>query len=218
MNSAPVPCCGIDEKFDSRTARRDVERYRRKGPARSTRQLLSAIRAAGFPTATVLDVGGGIGTIAHELLASGAERACIVDASASYLKVAREEAERRRASARLELIQGDFVILASQVRQAHVVTLDKVVCCYPDMRQLLTASTERAERLYGIVYPRDSWWVRLTTAAKNAIRRLRCSAFRVYVFPNAAIDAAIVQAGFALRSQTRGLVWVAALYERRNSQ
>lgn len=218
MSRSPVPCCGIDETFDSRIARRDIERYRRKGPSPSTQQLLSAIREASFPGGTVLDVGGGIGTIAHELLGTGAERASIVDASAAYLSVAREEAERRQVSARLQLIQGDFVTVVGGVPQADIVTLDKVVCCYPDMDQLIAASTERAGRLYGIVYPRDSWWVRLSTAAKNLLRRLRRRAFRVYIFPNAEIEAAIEHAGFTLRRRTRGLVWVVTLYERRDTR
>lgn len=218
MSSSAAPCCGIDETFDSRIALRDLERYRRKGPSPSTQQLLNAIRDAGFLGATVLDVGGGIGTIAHELLGTGAERASIVDASAAYLSVAREEAERRQVSARLQLLQGDVVTLPGGVPQADVVTLDKVVCCYPDCEQLLTATTERADRLYGIVYPRDSWWVRLATAAKNAVRRLRRSAFRVFIFSNAEIDAAIRREGFELRTRTHGLVWVVALYQRRDTR
>jgi SAM-dependent methyltransferase len=213
-----APCCGIDGTFDSRIARRDLERYRRRGPSPSTQQLLNAIRDASFPGATVLDVGGGIGTIAHELLGTGAERATVVDASTAYLSVAREEADRRQVSARLQLIQGDFVTLMGGVPQADIVTLDKVVCCYPSMEQLIAASTERAARFYGIVYPRDRWWVRLWTAAKNAIRRLRGSAFRVYIFPNARIASAIKHAGFVLRRQTRGFVWVVELYERNNNR
>ena len=215
MNTARVSCCGIDETFDGQTARRDLERYRLKGPSPSTQQLLNAIRRASLSGDTVLDVGGGIGAIAHELLRTGAERASIVDASAAYLSAAREEAERRGVSARLQLLQGDFVALVDRVEPADVVTLDKVVCCYPDMDRLLAATTGRAGRLYAIVYPRDSWWVHLYAGAKNTLRRIRRSAFRLRIFAKAKIDAAIARAGFELRSRTRGLMWVVALYERR---
>jgi hypothetical protein len=212
--SFPPDCCAIDRTFDRRIASRDIRRFRRKGPSPSTRQLLSAIRGAGVAGATVLDVGGGIGAIAHELLGSGAARASIVDASAAYLAMAHEEVERRHTSARLHLVYGDFVTLAADIPRADVVTLDKVVCCYPDMGHLLQASAERADRLYGIVYPRDGWWIRVGTAAQNALRRLRNSTFRVHIFPNAAIDAVIRGAGFDLRWQQRGLLWVVALYQR----
>lgn len=207
-------CCAIGEAFDRRIADREIERYRKKGARASTRLLLDAIRAGGASGATVLDVGGGIGTIAHELVAAGAERATVVDGSAAFLAAAREEAERRGTAPHLQLVHGDFVALAAGLARADVVTLDKVVCCYPDMAHLLATSTAHAVRLYGIVYPRDAWWLRLVTGMQNAFWRYRKSAFRMYVFPNAAIDESIRNAGLALRTQKRGMVWVMALYER----
>ncbi|MGH7711403.1 MAG: hypothetical protein ACREOG_08960, partial [Gemmatimonadaceae bacterium] len=118
--------------------------------------------------------------------------------------------------ARLQLLSGDFVSLAKNIPLADVVTLDKVVCCYPDMESLLDASTGRARRLFGIVYPRDVWWLRLAIVLLNTVQAARRNAFRVYVFPNAAIDSAIRRAGLALRTEQRGFVWVVALYERSN--
>jgi len=212
--SCTAHCCAIDATFDRRVAERDLRRYRRKGPNRSTRALVAAIREAGVAEASVLDVGGGVGAVTHELLAGGAARATLVDASASYLAAAREEAERRQTAARVDLRQGDFVALAAEVPPADVVTLDRVICCYPDMESLVAASAGRARRLYGAVYPRDGWWMRLASSAVNLACRLRGTAFRGYVFPNAAIDAAVRRAGLMPRSRRRGLVWVVALYER----
>ncbi len=58
-------CEAIDAAFDERVAERDLERHRREGPHRSTRELLDAIREAGGAAgANVLDVGGGIGAVA----------------------------------------------------------------------------------------------------------------------------------------------------------
>ncbi len=210
-------CCAIEAQFDRRIAQRELDNYRRNGPSPSTRQLLSATRQAGIAGANVLDIGGGIGTIAHELLATDAAHATVVDVSAAYLSAARDEAVRRHASERLTLLQGDFAALADDVPFADVVTLDKVVCCYPDMERLLATATGRARRLFGIVYPRDAWWMRVAIALQNAVRALRRCAFRVYVFPNAAINAAIRRAGLTPRYQQRGFVWVVAVYERSNA-
>lgn len=209
-------CCAIDGLFDRRVAQRDLERYRRKGPSPSTRRLLSLTRQAGIAGATVLDVGGGIGAIAHEMLDEGAERATLVEASAAYLSAARDEVARRDAAARLQLLSGDFASLAKDIPIADVVMLDKVVCCYPDMDGLLGSSTGRTRRLFGIVYPRDVWWLRMAMVLVNAVQAARRNAFRIYVFPNAAIDSAIRRAGLALRTEQRGFVWVVALYERSN--
>ena len=210
-------CCGLTTLFDAKLARRDLDSYRRRGPSASTRRLLSAVRDAGHPPETLLDVGGGVGMIAHELLAAGAARATIVDASPAYVAAAREEAARRGTTDRLQLRQGDLVEVADDVPPADVVTLDKVVCCYPDMETLLAVSAARARRLYGIVYPLDGWWVRLAIAVENGLRRLRGSTFRSFIHPNAAIDAALRRAGLALRVRRRGLWWVVALYERQGA-
>jgi magnesium-protoporphyrin O-methyltransferase len=208
-------CCAIDENFDRKVAEAELARYRRRGASPSTRKLLKAIGEAG-PAGPVLDVGGGIGVIAHELIAAGAPHATVVDVSAAFLAAARDEVERRRAADRLALVHGDFVALATEIAVADVVTLDKVVCCYPDMERLLDASASRARRLYGIVYPRDAWWVRLAVATQNAIRRARRKSFRVYVFPNAEIGRAIRRLGHSLVRRERGFVWVVELYERRD--
>ncbi len=207
-------CCAANAQFDPRVAKRDLNNYRRKGPSTSTRQLLTAMRQAGVTGVSVLDIGGGIGTIAHELLEAGAARATLVDASAAYLTAARDEAERRGSNARLHLVSGDFTSLSPDIENADVVTLDKVVCCYPDMERLLEASAAHAARLLGIVYPRDAWWMRLITRVINVMFALKRSAFRVYIFSNAAIDDTIRRAGLTPRFQRHGVPWVVALYER----
>ena len=56
--------------------------------------MIDALKTEGVEDATLLDIGGGIGAIQHELLAAGAAHATSVDASAAYL-----EAAQRRASA-----------------------------------------------------------------------------------------------------------------------
>jgi hypothetical protein len=109
---------------------------------------------------------------------------------------------------------GDLLEIADDLRPVDLVTLDKVVCCYPDMNSLLSVSASRARRLYGIVYPRDGWWVRIAIAAENGIRSLRGSTFRNFIYANSAIDAALCRTGLSLRYQSRGAWWVTALYER----
>ncbi|MEO8563899.1 MAG: hypothetical protein ABI601_17600 [bacterium] len=64
---------------------------------------------------------------------------------------------------------GDFVEIVAEVDQADDVSLDKVVCCYHDMESLLAVSAVHARRRYGVVYPRDGWWVRLFIAAENSV-------------------------------------------------
>ena len=92
-----VPCCqgqNYDRLFDKRAAARQLRAYRRKGPGGATRRLLQAVQARAEREASVLDIGGGVGVLQHELARAGAERVTSVDASTAYLQAARSEAER----------------------------------------------------------------------------------------------------------------------------
>jgi hypothetical protein len=130
--------------FTEGAARRELRGYRRRGPAAVTRQLLAALREQGAPEGVLLDIGGGIGALQHELLGTGMARAIHVDASRAYLDASAAEAERRGHRDRVEYRHGDFVDLADSVPDADVVTLDRVVCCYPDMPALVRASAPKA--------------------------------------------------------------------------
>jgi magnesium-protoporphyrin O-methyltransferase len=209
-------CCqGVDEVFGERTARHDLRRYRKRGPSKPTRMLLEVLRREGIERAAVLDIGGGIGVIQQELLDAGAERATSVEASVAYLRVAREEAERRGSADRITYQAGDFVALADRVEPADVVTLDRVICCYPDMEALVGRSADRARRLYGLVYPQDRWWVALGIRVANLIMRLTRRAFRAHLHRTSAVDAVAREHGLTPKLSRRvGPVWQVALYAR----
>ena len=201
--------------FGDKTAEHDLRRYRRRGPSKPTRMLLEAIRREGVEGATLLDVGGGVGVIGLELLDAGARQATGVEASAAYVRAARAEAARRGHGDRVEYRVGDFVELADGVAPADVVTLDRVICCYPDMESLVARSAGRARRLYGLVYPRDRWWVAAGIRATNLAMRLSRRAFRAHLHRPGAVDAVARRHGLATRfSGAAGPVWRVALYAR----
>ena len=210
-------CRGVEEQFDRKTAQRDLRRFRRRGAIRSTRHLIDALRTAGCSGASILDIGGGIGAIHHALLDAGAYTAFQVDASPEYIESAREETVRRGHANRVLFLHGDFVQWAANVPDADIVTLDRVICCYPDMDSLVRNAAAKARRLFGAVYPRDAWWVRLGVRSVNAILRMRRSEFRVYAHSPAAIDAVLRGQGLERVSAQRTLVWDIAVFARRGA-
>lgn len=207
-------CAGIESEFDEKTAARDLRRYRRKGLLPGTRILLAALRREGSGGMTLLDVGGGVGAIHHELLDSGVTSATHVDASSAYLVAAREEARRRGHEDRVRFLHGDFVELAPELPPTDIVTLDRVICCYPDMERLVGLSAARARRLYGLVYPRDAWWLRSFFPLSNLYFRLRRSPFRTYLHPPEAVDAVIREDGMERVFAQSTMIWQVAVYRR----
>ncbi len=207
-------CQGFESEFDEKTAASDLRRYHRKGPLPGTRILLQALRREGIGGMTLLDIGGGVGTIHHELLDSGVSSATHVDASTAYLASAREEAGRRGHEGNVRLLHGDFVELAPELPAADIVTLDRVICCYPDMEQLVGLSAARARRLYGLVYPRDTWWMRLAFPLPNLYFRARRCPFRIYLHPPEAVDEVIRGEGLERVFCRDTLIWQIGVYKR----
>jgi magnesium-protoporphyrin O-methyltransferase len=215
----PQSCCrpDYDALFDEKMANGDLDDYRKHGAQGETRDLIEAVKQRGVDGATLLDIGGGVGVIGQELLAAGAAHLTDVDASHAFLEAARWLAGARGTAERAEYHFGDFVELAPAVPPADVVTLDRVICCYPDWPALIDASVSHARRLYGLVYPVDRWWLRAGAWLGNLFLRITRQSFRFYIHPSRSVDARVRGAGFARVLRRRGLLWQVVLYERLSS-
>jgi SAM-dependent methyltransferase len=206
--------CAADQQFNQHMVAQELKRYRQKGPGPTTRMLVEGIAQSGALSGSVLDVGSGIGALTFALLERGATSAIAVDASTAYVGAAREEAVRRGRAEAIQFLQADFVDAASQLPSAAVVTLDRVVCCYPSYEQLLGAALGHAERCLALSYPRDAWYVRLGMAIENGLRWLSRNDFRTFFHPVASIEETIRRAGFRLVSRRETWVWSADVYVR----
>jgi len=212
----PRNCCEItDNAFSAAEARSELKSYRRRGPANQTNLILEAIRSLGLKNADVLDIGGGIGAIHHELLEDMARKATHVDASSAYLKEAKAEAARRGHSERVHFIHADFTEVAADIPEADVVTLDRVVCCYPDFRRLLKAAADHSQRALAFTYPRETWYLRIGFKIANFFQGLARNPFRVFLHPVTEMDVLLKREGFERVSLRRLFVWEMALYRRR---
>ena len=201
--------------YNQKKAASELRKYREKGPIPSTKALIDALVAEGVEGATVLDIGGGIGAVQHELLAAGAAQVTSVDASASYLEAAREEAGRRGVEDRVTYRHGDFIELAESVPPADIVTLDRVLNVYPDWERLAGLAAAHAQRLLGLVYPRNTPMTRLVVSAMNLKLRMQRKAVRAHIRPQDEIDRIARESGLAPScAQDVGPAWHVAVFRR----
>jgi magnesium-protoporphyrin O-methyltransferase len=138
-----------------------------------------------------------------------------VEASPAYLEAARNEARASNLLDRVEFVEGDFVRRASDIDTADIVTLDRVVCCYPDAAALVSLSADRARSLYGLVLPRDGWHVRLALRLNNLRFWLRRSPYRSFGHSNQRIDGLVGERGLHPMSERQTFFWRVVLYGRR---
>ena len=195
-----MECCqceGIETRFDDDYVSKKLHRYREKGPKESTLILIEVLKENLENDMTLLDIGSGIGDIQHALLGEGVKESINCEASSAFIDACKQEAERQGSANRITHIKGNFVDIADDIPSADIVTLDRVICCYHDMPDLVNKSLEKTRKLYGIVIPIDKWWVKLTTSIYYNLRFLiQQNPFRVFVHSTEAVDELITGKGF----------------------
>ena len=201
-----------ERQFTPEKAAKELQSYRRGRLGPTTRVLRDSVVDAGLNQGALLDIGGGVGALAFELLADGMSSALVLDASAAYVAAASEEAQRQGGRARV--LQGDFVRMSETVPPADLVSLDRVVCCYPQYEPLLDQALRHAQRGLALSYPRDRWYVRAAVWFDNA-KRARRSGFRMFVHPPSRIQRAIERARFVLIRRRVTLMWTMDVYMTR---
>jgi hypothetical protein len=75
------------------------------------------------------------------------------------------------------------------------------------MRALVGLSSTRAGKLYGVVFPHGTWWMRLGGRCVNLVPWLQRHAFRLFVHPTAAVEAVVRATGLERRSYRKTLFW-----------
>ncbi len=213
-----MSCCdpsvgaAAERQFSEKRATKDLAQYLAKGPGTTARLLLAGIAKAAQPHGRLLDIGSGVGALTFELLERGVTDAVDVELSSAYVATASAEAVRRGRTGAVRFVRGDFVSIAGQLRAADIVTLDRVVCCYPQYERLLDEAVRHANRHFAFTYPRDLWYVRAWVRVDNLARQVRRNPFRTFVHSAAAMEHVIRRGGFELVSRSHTWTWCADVY------
>ncbi len=196
---------------------RDARRYRRKGLTDSAGWILQVLGDDGVADRSVLEVGGGIGSLQIELLEAGASHATNVEIIDSYEATARSLIAERDLEARVERHIADYAQHPEHNPAADIVIMHRVICCYPDPDTLTAAACSRARDRVAITIPRDTPWVKLGFWGMNACLRLRRIAFRGYVHPQARILEVANSHGFHATHHQRGALWESLILQHTSS-
>ncbi len=215
-----MKCCDPrDSHFGIKHAERDLARYEKQGPDRTTQLLIDCIRAqgaqdTGLRDGSLLDIGAGIGVMHHELLQDLCSSATHLDLSLAYNKAAAEESERRGHKERVEFVLGDIADSGATLESHDIVTLDRVVCCYPDYRGMLSTAVEKCDRVLALSYPRNRWFVRLAMGIENLRRKWKGDPFRSFVHSPKEVRMIPEGNGLTRQSQKKTPFWLIELYTR----
>ena len=209
-------CCGASQQFDLKNAKKDLKRYLIKGPRKPTKLLIDALRSENLKGLSLLDIGGGIGPIQLELIPGGLSKVTDVDASESYISIARSETDKRQLNESIEYKSGDFVDVHHEIEMHDIVTLDKVICCYPFVGELLKTSLSKSKKYYALVYPQDNFLSRIAVSFLNLTLKLKGNPFRTFIHSPKLVHNTIINAGFEkIVSNKTLLSWQIHLYRKK---
>ncbi len=208
-------CCGADQLFSLKDAEKERKRYLKKGPKSSTAAIIVQLSGEVRLGERLLDIGGGIGVLGMELRKNGLAQYTSVDASSGYQRVASEMLESSSSeSFRARFLQGDFVELADQLETHEYVTLDKVICCYPQMEELLRAASEKCSSQIALSYPPSGLIAKMLRALGNTYFRLRGNPFRTYLHPKKEVHRILTNQGFKQVSKSQRFPWKIEIWQR----
>ncbi len=163
---------------------------------------------------SLLEIGGGIGSLLFALLKGGVDRVTDIDGSTAYIDVTRQEAAKLGYAGNIDFIHGDFLDHHEKAPVSDIVVLNRVICCYPDMHGLVSRSLDKTKELYGIVYPKDNWLAYLLTPLANLYFKLQRNPFRTFLHPTREVHQLILDHGFEMISRSTTMVWQVCLYRR----
>jgi predicted RNA methylase len=208
------PDVGLDEIFTEDFARRDADRYRKRGLPKRAQKLLQLIQSQlDLKGATALEGGAGAGALTVELARRGVSYVAAVDATSIALEYARQLAREYGVSERVEPVVADFADYACS-NPADLVILDRVVCCYPDWKRLLENAATCARSVITLSYPADRLLWRVAIGTANTGQALLRRRFRMHFHAPTAMLAFLTDSGFQLVARERYWFWELAVMKR----
>ncbi len=206
----------LENTFDQKRAENEARAYLEKGADKRIKKLLAYFEGRSTEPFTVLDIGCGVGGAHFELLKNGMALNVVgVEASSSYIASAGQIADSLKLTERIQYIRMDFAQSPVSIESADIVILDRVICCYPHLENLLAPAARRATRYLALSYPREDWWGRFFYRLSNSIRGLRRSKFFTYIHTHADVHRIALQNGLSPVHATRSGDWQITIFERK---
>ncbi|MEX0737534.1 MAG: methyltransferase domain-containing protein [Bacteroidota bacterium] len=215
-----MSCCTTSQphegtnRFFSRWSKRYAKDYKKKGLAKEQRFLLEGIKKEPIRSRTILDIGCGVGALHHTLLREGAARSVGIDIADGMVRQAEEFAKQFNLQDRAEYRTGDFVLLSDTIGESDVTVLDKVVCCYDNLEELLETSTGKTRLIFALTHPKENLLMRVAFKTQIALAKLFRWKFHPYWHDWVVMKAAIIARGFEPMYENSTIAWQVLVFRR----
>ena len=144
---------------------------------------------------------------------NGGSKTTDVDSSSGYLTVSTEYAkEINHNGANFKM--SDFNDVHEEIDRHDFVSLDKVVCCYPDYKKLLGNALNKTGTALALTMPLGGWVPILLNQFTKIYLILKKNPFRSYIHSPKKVHRYIESNGFRLSEKSLSFPWLVRVYER----
>ena len=224
MDDAPAPVdpacecpadAGIARQLDAKAAAHAADGWD-AGLLPVSLRLSEALLELDPTGKSVLEAGCGRGGLLLGLVKAGAVATTGVDLSPASIHAARDRFEHSGLSDRADLSVGDAALVP--LERHDWVVLDRVLCCYPDVEQLLGNTLPAALQIYAFSVPSSRGWrgalARFDWGLDNLWGTFRGRPRPGFVHDLDLIERYVGNAGFRLRRTYHRRYWHIVVYER----
>lgn len=209
-----IHCLDSDKFFDAKGALKELRHYYKKGPTGTAKALLEALSKLNKEDKTLLDIGGGIGVLQWEFLKQGAKSTTDIDASVGYLDLVGSLAKEYKYESQTTFLVGDFNDFNDQLTSFDFITLDKVVCCYPDYELILNNASQKTDQYLALSFPISNVISRSINLFVRLYFKIKKSEFRTYIHPSKKMKSLIKNAGFEEVHSGISFPWHIKVYKK----
>ncbi|TAK62269.1 MAG: class I SAM-dependent methyltransferase [Bacteroidetes bacterium] len=214
-----MSCCqscslqGTNDFFSSQS-KRYLKTFHKKGLGKEQKYLLEGIATLDIQGCTALEVGCGVGGLHLTLMQHGVDYATGIDISEGMIAGARQLARELGLEKRVTYHVGDIVNLNEHIREADIVLLDKVVCCYEQVLRLIEVSSKKSVRVFAFTYPNPNFLVKISFKGLIALGVLLKWKFRPYWHDWNALLHTLETYGFTQTYNNSTIMWNICVMKR----
>ncbi len=190
--------------------------FKKSGLVKSSQILLDELTTLGIRGKRLLDLGCGVGSFSFKALERGVTSTAGFDLSSIMIGTASRLSEERGVKERASFRRDDAAKAA--LPESEIVVLDKSMCCYPNIDELLDNSSNASREYYSFILPRSDTKISRIIATfvvsiGNLLSKIT-SQSRTYIHNIRKIDRVLTSRNFERVFRETSGMWLILIYRR----
>jgi magnesium-protoporphyrin O-methyltransferase len=204
------------KKFFAKEAKTSAKNYIEKGLPSSAKTVVElANKNSALKNGVYLDVGCGCGQLCFELIKKGVNKTIGIDLSEDAIEQAKKLAENLGLANKAIFFAKNFVELETLPDAITSIILHRVLCCYPDLKQLLAKLFEYGPEDIILTIPLGTTVARILLVPVSWLIGIGTGGFHPYVHNHKFIRKQFLEHRYELVHRSRNNLWSTFYFKKK---